>query len=765
MYNTVKEGFQKMADYMEKANVIRHHGRTVIVLALLLCIPFILIWYIASQVDKDIFYEKKKDNLFSFAKMLDTQLADGGYDEILMNADKQDASREEQIIVLNEALRKITDEVASSSEGLGVGYYSRELDAILTYGPSDEYQHLVGEAIAEDHPGRRVMSTGIAEVSVGTMVRGNIMNAMLPVIRDGNVIGYIWSNNLVSELEQTLARMSNIILLLLIISYIIVLTIIILIGRRMIKTEQKYAKALSEALEEAQVATRAKSLFLSNMSHEIRTPMNAVIGMTTIAESTDDVKRKDYAIGKIKEASKLLLGVINDVLDISKIEADKFDLSPIEFNFEELLQKVADVINFRVDERRQKFYINIGKDIPPVLYGDDQRLAQVLTNLLSNAVKFTPDEGTIRLDSELVSEEDGICCIKISIIDTGIGITDEQKRRLFSSFEQAESDTSRKFGGTGLGLAISKRIVEMMDGKLWVESEPGKGSEFSLTIMLKRGTENEDELLDNIRNNSKINIFVVDDEPEICELFTNLSEAWGIQCTTAESSEEAIEIVRQNDDFDIYFIGWMLQGKNAIELIRQIQDEITHKCIAIVYSPNDWVNIEDEAREADIDKFLAKPLFPSTIMDTINNCLRISSIDTQKKHEGDKDDFSGYRLLLAEDVDINREIVQSLLDPTNLTIECAENGSQAVEMFEAEPDRYNMIFMDIQMPEMDGYDATRTIRTLDVPWAKEIPIIAMTANVFSEDIEKCLDAGMNGHLGKPIDMDEILNILRKYLYS
>ncbi|MCL2664773.1 MAG: response regulator [Defluviitaleaceae bacterium] len=753
----------KMGDEIKSANIFKHHGKTIIILALCLCLPFFSIWYIASYVSGNIFYEQKRENLMAFARMLDSQLASGGYDEILIGAGMRDGTKEEQIAALNAALAEITDEIAHSSEGLGVGYYSRSLDAILTYGPSDVHGNTIGISIGPDHPGRRVMATGSEEVTMGTMVRGNIMNAMLPIVRNGEVIGYIWANNLVSELEQTLSQMSFILLSLLILSYIIVMAIIVGFIRKMLSTEQKFMLALSEALEDAKVATRAKSTFLSNMSHEIRTPMNAIIGMTSIAESTEDLLRKNYAIGKIKDASKHLLSIINDVLDMSKIEAEKFVLSPVNFNFEKMLQKVADIIILRADENRQLFYVNIGKDIPCEMIGDDQRLSQVITNLLSNAVKFTPEEGTIRLDSKLVSEENGTCVIQISVSDTGIGITEEQKQRLFQSFEQAEVDTTRKFGGTGLGLVISKRIVKLMDGDIWAESEPGKGSKFIFTVKLQRGSVEDQKLLENNRHWGNLSIFVLDDEMENREYFSFLADIWGIKCTTAKTISEAEEILKVNGNFDIYFIDWMLPGTNGSEIIRHIRKKTSQKSVVIIFSSVDWADIDDEARAAGVDKFLAKPLFPSNIVDVINECIGVVTVGEQVEGRDNTDNFAGHTILLAEDVEINREIVLSLLEPTKLAVECAENGLRAVEMFKASQDRYDMIFMDVQMPVMDGYTATRTIRAIDSPKAKNIPIVAMTANVFHEDIEKCLDAGMNGHVGKPLDFDEVLKALRKHL--
>jgi CheY-like chemotaxis protein len=392
---------------------------------------------------------------------------------------------------------------------------------------------------------------------------------------------------------------------------------------------------LKRSREDALAASQAKSSFLSNMSHEIRTPMNAIFGMTAIGKSSQTIEKKDDAFGKIEGASKHLLAIINDILDMSKIEAGKFELSPVSFEFERMLQKVVDVVSLRVDERRQRFSVNICKDVPRVLIGDDQRLSQVITNLLSNAIKFTPDGGSIHLDSHLVSEENGMCRVQISIEDTGIGITEEQKARLFHSFEQAEAGTMRQYGGTGLGLPISKRIVEMMGGDILVESEPGKGSKFAFTVLLKRGAFDES--------------------------------------TYAGSGTQQDEM----PDFD--------------------------------------------------------------------------------------DDFSGFTVLLAEDVEITREIVMSMLEPTRLIVECAKNGALALSAFAEAPDKYDMIFMDIQMPEMDGYQATRAIRALDLPQAKAIPIIAMTANVFREDVEKCHDAGMDGHVGKPLDFDKVTALLRQYL--
>ena len=388
-------------------------------------------------------------------------------------------------------------------------------------------------------------------------------------------------------------------------------------------------------IEATKAESRYKSEFLSNMSHEIRTPMNAIIGMVSIAKSTDDFERKNYCLMRIENASMHLLGIINDVLDISKIENGKFELSPVIFDFSKTLQRVADVVKSRADEKEQTITIHIDTSIPSMLLGDDLRLSQIITNLIGNAVKFTPEHGSISLNTKLLSEENGICTIQFEVTDTGIGINPEEQARLFQPFTQAESGTARKYGGTGLGLSISKRIVEMMGGSIWVNSEPVKGSTFSFTVQMNRSGEKNQAL-------------------------------------------------------------------------------------------------EPQAEE---------------------KCADITGL------------FEGRDILLAEDVEINREIVAALLEPTQLMIDYAENGAEAVRMFKESPEKYEMIFMDVQMPGMDGYEATRTIRSFDIPQAKTIPIIAMTANVFREDIEKCLEAGMNDHIGKPLDFHEVLEQLKYYLLN
>jgi len=521
--------------------------------------------------------------------------------------------------------------------------------------------------------------------------------------------------------------------------------------------------------ERAEKANMAKSEFLANMSHEIRTPMNAIIGMTTIAKSTNDTDRKDYAIGKIVDASNHLLGVINDILDMSKIEANKLELHPVEFNFERMLQNVVNIVNFRVVEKHQKLNVFIDRSIPENLKCDEQRLAQIITNILGNAVKFTPENGEITLRTRLIKEEQGEYEIIVEIMDTGIGISQEQQRRIFQPFEQAERSTTKQYSGTGLGLTISKRIVEMMGGEIWVTSAVGKGSTFTFTIKAKKiTTSGEKRKHDSItafnKSIKKLRILIVDDETAVLEYFADVMARLGVICDTASNGEAALELIGRNDTYDICFIDWLMPSMDGFELTERIKETNGENTTVVMISSMDREAIESDARYGSIDDFIPKPIFPSSIVDCIHKAIGNDLLDSVIKEEQAKtNNFENRCVLLAEDVEVNREIMLALLEPTQLKIDCAENGVEAVRKFSQTPDSYDLILMDVQMPEMDGYEATRLIREMDIKTAKQVPIIALTANVFIEDIKKCTDAGMNDHIGKPINLDEVMEILRKHL--
>lgn len=533
-----------------------------------------------------------------------------------------------------------------------------------------------------------------------------------------------------------------------------------------ITEKKRLEEELITAKEQAEDSSRAKGEFLSRMSHEMRTPLNAIIGMTSIANMSKELEKKEYCLDRIAVASNHLLGVINDILDMSKIEANKFELSFTEFSFEKMMMRVINVVNFKIDEKNHTVIINIDEKLQhSTIISDEQRLSQVIANLLSNAVKFTPEYGSITLSASKLKEKSGRCTLRISVADTGIGISAEQQGRLFHSFEQADGSISRKFGGTGLGLAISKSIVELMGGRIWVESEEGHGATFAFTVEVKKGSEQPQPQLNPNANWENLRILAVDDASEVREYFLNFAESINIPCEVAADGYEACRILEAQPDeaFCIVFADWSMPGMDGIELTRRIKSGKKENAIVIMISATQWSDIEEDATQAGVDKFIPKPLFSSIIVDRINECLNKEQLQTDAG-EGDSAEqncFAGYHVLLAEDIEVNREIVLTLLERTGITIDCAENGQEAYDMFRANPSRYDLILMDIHMPEVDGYAATRQIRSLDIPEAGKVPIIAMTANVFREDIERCLDAGMNGHIGKPIDIGEILTKLKE----
>jgi PAS domain S-box-containing protein len=534
-----------------------------------------------------------------------------------------------------------------------------------------------------------------------------------------------------------------------------------------ITEKRRLEQELITARDLAEQSNRAKSNFLSRMSHEMRTPLNAIIGMTTIAQYSRDKEKMEYCLTKINAASVHFLGIINDILDMSKIESGKLDLSYSEFDFEKMLKKVTGNMNFRINEKNQTLIVRIERDVPARIIADEQRLSQVLTNLLSNAAKFTPDEGTITLAIKKTGGRENNCTLRFDVIDSGIGISKDQMGNLFDLFEQADGSVARKYGGTGLGLAISKSVVELMGGEIWVESEPGKGSDFIFEITVERGKTAEETTPKRARSWDELRILVVDDSWEVLEYFKEYAEQMKINCTAVSDGAEAFRLMNDANEapFDIVFADWRMPEMNGIELTEKIKTRFGNKVVVIMISAAEWETIAQDAKKAGVDGFIPKPLFPSALTDCINSCLKSIKKTGAGIPEDDQTDniFAGQTMLLAEDVEINREIVISLLENTGVTIDCAENGVEAVRLFNENPSRYNIIFMDIHMPEMDGYEATRRIRASSAAEAKTIPIVAMTANVFKEDIEKCLDAGMNDHLGKPVDIEKLITQMKKYL--
>ena len=533
-------------------------------------------------------------------------------------------------------------------------------------------------------------------------------------------------------------------------------------------SDWKMNQALSEAVRAAETANKAKSTFLSNMSHDIRTPMNAIIGFTTLAVSNiEDKKRVQDYLGKILSSSNHLLSLINDILDMSRIESGKIHLEETEVSLSEVLHDLKTIISGQIHAKQLELYMDAMDVTNEDVYCDKTRLNQVLLNLLSNAVKFTPAGGTVSVRiRQCHGTQKGSELYEIRVKDNGIGMSQEFVQKIFSPFERERTSTVSRTQGTGLGMAITKNIVDMMGGTIEVQTEQGKGTEFIVRLPFR--TQPEHQRTEKIAELEGLKALVVDDDFNTCDSVTKMLVRVGMRSEWTLSGKEAVLRARQSmelgDAFHAYIIDWRLPDMNGIEVTRQIRS-LGDDTPIIILTAYDWSDIEAEARAAGVTAFCAKPLFMSDIRETLMTAIGQSQSEPEDLVlPAAGSDFRGRCILLVEDNELNREIAVELLNEYGFLIDSAENGAEAVEKVKnSEPGNYDLVLMDVQMPVMNGYEATKQIRALDDPALAGITILAMTANAFDEDRKKALKCGMDGFLSKPIVIEELISTLQKNL--
>ena len=569
-----------------------------------------------------------------------------------------------------------------------------------------------------------------------------------------------------SALDDIINTLSNQRMILTLASCASILIILTLIFVRYFLITRSQTRELEKASQRAFEASRAKSEFLANMSHDIRTPMNAIVGMTAIATThIDDKEQVKNCLKKIALSSRHLLGLINDVLDMSKIESGKMSITTEMVSLKEVVEGIVNIMQPQVKAKKQSFEIHVENDITENVWCDGVRLNQVLLNVLSNATKYTPEGGSISLS--LFEEEspkgEGYVRIHINIKDNGIGMSPEFLKKLYESYSRADGARVHKTEGAGLGMAITKYIVDAMEGTIDVQSELNKGTEFHLVFDFER--------IDEVETNMDMvlppwNMLVVDDDKTLCKTAVNTLGSIGIKAEWTLSGEKALEMIvkrhKTGDDYQIILLDWQLPGMDGIQVAREIRRILEDRVPILLISAYDWSEFETEAREAGINGFISKPLFKSTLFYALRDYMGIETPHDQASEQ--EINMSGRRILLAEDNELNWEVASELLSDLGAELEWAEDGQICLDKFKESPEGYyDAILMDIRMPHMTGYEATEEIRKLDRSDALSVPIIAMSADAFSDDIKRCHECGMNSHIAKPVDIEELTRLLKRYL--
>ena len=538
--------------------------------------------------------------------------------------------------------------------------------------------------------------------------------------------------------------------------------IVIVISDR--SEERKLQNALSSSLEIAKNANAAKSNFLANMSHDIRTPMNAIVGYSTLLIKDADDKNKIIEIGKkITYSSQHLLSLINDVLDMSKIESGRTSLNSDKVDVSEVINNISEIVQVQTKSKKQSFEIKTKGNIPPYIYADKLRLTQILLNLLSNAVKYTEKNGTISLVVEGYGNNGQTCHLRFIVSDNGQGMSSEFVEKIFEPFSRETNSMTNKIQGTGLGMSITKSIIDLMGGTIDIQSELGKGSVFTVDLIFSVPLDEND---DNFFADHEITrVLVGDDEIDVTENIQSILSDAGLECDAAigglESVDKATRAYEDNNSYDVIILDWKMPDMDGVECVRRIRKEIGKDVPIFVLSSYDVSEIEDEAKKAGVDLFLPKPFFLSNFQRVLDTYYQ-NKANTEEEGNN-SDDFSGVKILVAEDNEINAEIITELLDSIGIKCVIAEDGLEALRVFtEESPDEFDMIFMDIQMPIMDGYESARRIRASNNTRAKSIPIIAMTANAFEDDVKASMASGMNAHISKPIDFERLKSIIKSF---